>query len=99
MSSRVCGASERDHQDVTSNGPLDAADLGEIATERQTDEALDKVTEHRLRTVERALQKIPEGTYGLSDLSGKEIPQERLQTVPEAIYNVDEESPRESDAA
>jgi RNA polymerase-binding transcription factor len=92
-------ASESDRQDVTSNGPLDAADLGEIATERQTDEALDKVTERRLRTVERALQKIAEGTYGLSDLSGKEIPQERLQTVPEAIYNVDEESPRESDAA
>lgn len=92
-------AAERDRQDVTGNGPLDTADLGEIATERQTDEALDKVTERRLRTVERALQKITEGTYGLSDLSGKVIPRERLQTVPEAIYTVDEETARESDAA
>lgn len=92
-------AAERDRQDVTSNGALDVAELGEITTERQTDEALDKVTERRLRTVERALQKIAEGTYGVSDLSGKPIPQERLQTIPEAIFTVDEERTRESDAA
>src|ERR1043165_2305208 len=66
-------AAERDRQDVTSGGPLDTADLGEIATSRQIDEALDKVTENRLKTVERALQKIAEGTYGLSDASGKPI--------------------------
>ena len=92
-------AAERDRQDVTGGGVLDTADLGEIATERQTDEALDKVTESRLRTVERALQKIAEGTYGLSDASAKPIPQERLQQAPEAIYTLDEESARESDAA
>lgn len=92
-------AAQRDRQDVTSDGVLDTADMGEIATERQTDEALDKVTERRLRIVERALQKIAEGTYGLSDLSGKAIPQERLQIVPEAICTVDEESARESEAA
>jgi DnaK suppressor protein len=92
-------AAERDRQDVTSNGALDTAELGEIATERQTDEALDKVTENRLRNVERALQKIAEGTYGLSDASGKPIPQERLKKTPEAIYTVDEAPARESDAA
>lgn len=92
-------AAERDRQNVTDSGVLDSADLGEIARERDTDEALDKVTERRLRTVERALQKIAEGTYGLSDLSGKPISQERLETVPEAVYTVDEESARESNAA
>jgi DnaK suppressor protein len=92
-------AAERDRQDVTSGGVLDTADLGEIATERETDEALDRVTENRLRAVERALQKIAEGTYGLSDASGKPIPQERLEKTPEAIYTVDEAPARESDAA
>ena len=92
-------AAERDRQNLTDSGVLDTADLGEIATERDTDEALDKVTEQRLRTIERALQKIAEGTYGLSDLSGNPISQERLETIPEAIYTVDEESARESDAA
>ena len=92
-------AAERDRQDVTGNGALDIADLGEIATARQNDEALHKVTENRLRTVERALQKMAQGTYGLSDASGKPIPQERLKQTPEAIYTLDEERARESDAA
>jgi RNA polymerase-binding transcription factor len=46
----------------------------------------------RLQQVDRALEKIKEGTYGLSDISGKPIPGERLEAVPEAIYAVDEEA-------
>lgn len=38
----------------------------------------------RLNRVERALQKIGEGTYGVSDESGKPIPRERLEVLPEA---------------
>jgi DnaK suppressor protein len=92
-------AAERDRQDVTGNGVLDTGDRGEIATERQTDQALHKVTENRLRAVERALQKIAEGTYGLSDASGKPIPQERLEKAPEAVYTLEEQRGQESEAA
>lgn len=46
----------------------------------------------RLQQVDRALEKLKEGTYGLSDLSGKPIPAERLEAAPEAIYTVDEEA-------
>jgi DnaK suppressor protein len=45
----------------------------------------------RLARVERALKKLEEGTYGLSDLSGKPITRERLQAVPEAICTFEEE--------
>jgi DnaK suppressor protein len=45
----------------------------------------------RLDRVERALTKLEEGTYGLSDLSGKAIARERLEAVPEAICTLDEE--------
>src|SRR3712207_6898461 len=45
----------------------------------------------RLRYVERALQKIEEGTYGLSDDSGQPIPRGRLEAVPEAIRTVEEQ--------
>lgn len=96
LSTSSAAAAQRDRQDVTSNGPLDTADLGEIATERDTDEALDRVRESRLRSIERALQKIVDGTYGLSDASGKPIAKERLQEVPEAIYTLDEEKAREA---
>jgi RNA polymerase-binding transcription factor len=45
----------------------------------------------RLDRVDRALRKLEEGTYGLSDLSGKAIARERLEAVPEAICTLDEE--------
>lgn len=97
LSNTSAVAAQRHRQDAAGNGPLDAGDLGEITTERDTDEALDKVAESRLRSVGRALQKISEGTYGLSDASGKPISKQRLERVPEAIYTVEEEEARESD--
>ena len=45
----------------------------------------------RLNLVNRALEKIDEGTYGLSDVSGRPIPRQRLEAVPEAICTLDEE--------
>jgi DnaK suppressor protein len=44
----------------------------------------------RLTQIERALQKIEDGTYGLSDTSGEPIPRERLEAMPEAIQTVSE---------
>jgi DnaK suppressor protein len=49
----------------------------------------------RLARVDRALQKIEEGTYGLSDGSGEPIPRDRLEAVPEALYSLSEEQVRE----
>ena len=45
----------------------------------------------RMNLVNRALQKIREGTYGLSDVSGNPIPSDRLEGIPEAICTLDEE--------
>jgi DnaK suppressor protein len=45
----------------------------------------------RLERVDRALEKIEEGTYGLSDKSGEAIARERLEAVPEALYTLSEE--------
>jgi DnaK suppressor protein len=49
----------------------------------------------RLVRIERALQKIEDGTYGLSDASGEPIPRARLEAMPEAIYTVSELKARE----
>jgi DnaK suppressor protein len=45
----------------------------------------------RLAQVDRALEKIAEGTYGLSDVSGEQIPDERLQAIPDAINTLAEQ--------
>lgn len=42
-----------------------------------------------LRQVERALEKIEEGTYGLCDITGKDIPVKRLEAIPYATMTVD----------
>jgi DnaK suppressor protein len=52
----------------------------------------------RLAQIERALRKIEDGTYGISDASGKPIPRERLEAMPEAIYTLAELKARESSA-
>ncbi len=45
----------------------------------------------RLARVERALRKIDEGTYGFSDVSGKPIPEARLEATPDAVNTVQEQ--------
>lgn len=42
-----------------------------------------------LRQVDRALEKITENTYGVCDITGKEIPRARLEAVPYATMTVE----------
>ncbi len=42
-----------------------------------------------LKQIDRALEKIQEGTYGICDLSRKEIPRARLEAIPYATMTVD----------
>lgn len=64
--------------------------------QQEVDQALHDVNDRRVADIERALQKIAEGSYGLSDLSGEPIPKARLETTPEAILTVQEERDREA---
>lgn len=41
-----------------------------------------------LRQIDRALEKIHEGTYGICDVSGEEIPTPRLDAMPYASTTV-----------
>jgi DnaK suppressor protein len=58
---------------------------------REMDASIGEQVGRRLGEVDRALQKIEEGTYGLSDDSGEPIPRGRLEAVPEAIRTVEEQ--------
>jgi DnaK suppressor protein len=44
----------------------------------------------RLALVERALAKIDDGSYGVSDVSGRSIAKERLEAMPEAVDSIDD---------
>lgn len=41
-----------------------------------------------IRQIDRALEKIEEGTYGICDLTGEEIPMKRLEAIPYATMTV-----------
>ncbi len=61
-------------------------------------ENLSVVEDQRLIAINRALQKIDEGTYGLSDVSGTPIPLQRLEASPEAVTTLEEQGSREKSA-
>ena len=71
----------------------DAQKLTTLELEGNLTAALDG----RSRHIERALQKLAEGTYGLSDSSGKPIPLERLEAFPEALYTLEEQKARDGE--
>lgn len=43
---------------------------------------------HILRQIDRALEKIEDGSYGVCDVSGEEIPRARLLAIPYANVTV-----------
>jgi DnaK suppressor protein len=73
----------------------DAGDMSQSLYDREVDATLEQNIENRLQYVERALQKIEEGTYGICDDTGEPIPRGRLEAMPEAIYTVEAQQRRE----
>ena len=67
----------------------DAGDMSRSLFTREMDATVGQTLERRLQNVERALQKIKEGTYGVCEDTGEPIPKGRLEAVPEAIYTVE----------
>ena len=67
----------------------DSGDMSQSIFDREMDASVGEGIERRLREVGRALQKIEEGTYGVCDDTGEEIPRGRLEAVPEAVRTVE----------
>ena len=82
---------ERDLGEAEGDTQLDSGDLSQDMFTREMDASIEEQVQRRLREVDRALQKIEEGTYGLSDVSGESIPRGRLEAVPEALRTVEEQ--------
>ena len=72
---------------------VEAEDLGDSANQVLTKEEIlfeHNQTAERLRSVDRALAAIDDGSYGISSVSGKPIPIERLRAMPTATKLVSE---------
>ena len=77
-----------DEEDFTEH---DSGDMSQQMFTREMDATIGEQAGRRLEDVERALAKIEEGTYGLSDESGEPIARGRLEAAPEAIRTVKEQ--------
>lgn len=67
----------------------DSGDKSQSLFTREMDATTQEQIERRLESIDRALQKIEEGTYGICDDTGEQIPQGRLEAMPEAIRTVE----------
>jgi DnaK suppressor protein len=74
----------------SNGGPREYEDDAQRLANLEVDGNLIIRSLERLARVDRALKKIEEGTYGLSDVSGRPIPRKRLEAVPEATCTLDE---------
>jgi DnaK suppressor protein len=84
-------ADEKDFGEAEGDTTLDSGDLSQDMFTREMDASIGEQVERRLGEVDRALRKIEEGTYGLSDDSGEPIPRGRLEAIPEATRTVEEQ--------
>ena len=76
--------------DQASDSPEDFGDAGLPLTEEANDEAVAGQLRERLDAIDRALARLEAGTYGRSVLSGKPIPDQRLEADPAAELTVEE---------
>jgi DnaK suppressor protein len=73
----------------------DLVDGADRRTLEETDEAVARQLTSRLEALRRAEDRLAAGTYGRSVLSGRPIPDERLEAFPLAELTVDEEAAQE----
>lgn len=94
--SQAARQEERQLQNNSLNRAEGSGDDAQKTALRDNDAARFEHNVGRLGAIRRALQKIEDGSYGLSDESGKPIPQERLEAVPESVLTVAESAAREA---
>jgi len=73
----------------------DASDNGELIEDGAVDEEIAETLRDRLEAIERAEERLKDGTYGLSVESGEPIPAARLEAVPWADRTTEEQQQHE----
>jgi RNA polymerase-binding protein DksA len=81
------GQLEDEHEEIQSdNHP------GDVATslyDRELDYAFEDNVERVIAAIDAALQRIEDGTYGICENGGEQIPAERLEAIPWTTLCID----------
>jgi DnaK suppressor protein len=84
----VEAAAQQDREAENETG--DIADRAQPLAAEGMDDAVAGSLRDRLAALDRALQRLDDGTFGLSTRSGRPIPDERLEADPAAEVTVEE---------
>jgi DnaK suppressor protein len=94
IQARIAARSQEIDQTVPREDDIrDEGDEAKVVTDLEPVLAENELDLDTLAKIDRALQRIEEGTYGISEVSDKPIPIERLEAVPYATTLVDEQPP------
>jgi RNA polymerase-binding transcription factor len=85
-------AGQQDREAAGETG--DIADSAQPLTAEGIDDAVAASLHDRLAAIDRALQRLDDGTYGRSVRSGLPIPDERLEADPAAELTIEEAQAR-----
>lgn len=91
----AAAATEIDDQEARGAEAQEYEDAAQSMERKEVLQAKHEIDQKRLSNIARALEKIDLGTYGVSDVSGKPIPQARLEAMPEAVKTLDEAAANE----
>jgi DnaK suppressor protein len=83
-------AGEQDREVEVDETAGDYADAAQPLTAQGMDDAIAEGFRSRIASIDRALRRLDEGTYGKSVLSGDPIPDGRLDADPAAELTVEE---------
>ncbi len=78
-----------------SEGPQEFEETNIDFTETQQEQSIEVNEQALLTLVQAALKRIEDGTYGKSVVSGKPIPEKRLEALPWADRTIEEEEQAE----
>jgi len=73
------------------------ADQGSDEAEYETKLLLSASQNEFLREIEEALHRVGEGTYGICEVTGKDINLERLRAIPTARLSIEAQEQMETD--
>ncbi len=86
----ITGSGDQDREAEQEVG--DSSDTADALESEGVDNAVESSLRARLESIERAEQRLADGTFGRSVRSGEPIPDERLEVAPTAELTVEEAS-------
>jgi DnaK suppressor protein len=85
------GSIEDELGEIAAGNDNHLGDLASATYDRELDVSLEEGVQQTLGDIELALKKIEDGTYGVCEVCGKPIGEQRLTAIPWARFCIDDQ--------